>query len=642
MTRFACCVFVGVVLSACGGSSSSDGGLDGSVDGGGDAGGLDASLPPLELTFEKVNLPAVAQRNGLVSDGTTLYAISSIGSLAQGTFQVTLAASTDEGATFQVRSLTPANQLTAAADGGVYAVVSQELRRSDDGARTFAPVTLPASLSLALPPTLTVTADDALWVTSRGTTPALVRSVDRGATFTELTVPTGTTRLEPCSTETSGYVAVRNGDEPFAADGGSLESLGAFASVAGPVACHVTATGSVLATVSTGNAYEAWRLPAGGTAWEGSASPGFFRFVGGGSRVYRWLNNGRVDESTDDGATWTTRVGAAPEGAVLEGVVRAGTTLVSLIPGGLVRLPAGASAWEVLRTPGLPIALDVVDLAFAADNAAMALLLNDNVQRTVYVAEDGMTWRRGRTLVQGAATALALHPDGTQVFLGAVDGTYRVLADAGTETFIDSRIETAAGVRDPNPIQQAVWGRAQGTFIFVTTANASDTAGSVWQLNPDNGVRDWEERRPFSTTTAAAVRPGGYYALAVAAEAPPPALTRSLFTTMRSNVSANSFLNYLFTRQPVFGSNAWWLQDAPPVGFTAARAASVNGAWGEGLAVLWPENQLWVGRLPNLLRRVPVSQGFGDLRVVRFGKDGRLWLGGSGGLWRTSTPVVLE
>lgn len=642
MTRTACSVLVVAVLAACGAPSSADGGLDGSVDGGADAGGPDASLPPLELTFEKVNLPTPPQRSGLVSDGTTLYAVSTIGSLAQGTFRVTVAASTDEGDTFGVRSLTAVNALAAAADGGVYAVTSQQVLRSDDGARTFAPLTLPAGLSLAQTPSLTVTADDALWVTSRGSAPALARSMDRGATFTELTVPAGTTRLEPCSTESGAFVAVRNGDEAFAADGGSLESLGAFASVSGPVTCHVTATGTVLATVSTGNAYEAWRLPAGGTAWSIEASAGFFRFVGGGDRVYRWLNSGRLEVSTDDGATWAPRAGALPNGVVLVDVVRAGTTLVSLVPGGLAKLPASASAWEVRFTPGLPLAPDVVDLAFAVDNAGLALLLNDNVQRTVYVAEDGTTWRRGRTLPQGAATALALHPDGTQVFLGALDGTYRVLADAGTETVIDSRIETAAGQRDTNPIQQAYWGRAQGSFIFVTTANASDTAGSVWQLNPDNGVRDWEERRPFSTTTAPAVRPGGYHALAVAAEAPPPALTRSLFVTMRSNVSANSFLNYLFTRQPLFGSNAWWLQDEPPVGFTAARAASVNGPWGEGLAVLWPENQLWVGRLPNLLRRVPLPQGYGDLRVVRFGKDGRLWLGGSMGLWRTSTPVVLE
>ncbi len=599
-----------------------------------DSGAPDAGLPPLELDFVAVPLPRAAQRLGLLSDGTTLYATSTIGSVAAGTLQSVAVASGDRGATWEVRSVNPPS-LAAAFDGGVYALGPQALLRSSDGARTFTVAgALPDGGATA---TLTVTGDGALWLTSRFAPFSLHRSSDEGASFAALPLPADTTRLTPCTSGSARWAAVRDGTELLASDGVTVDSLGGAFALTGPATCLVTATGTVLVTGDVGSAYRTFRRAAGSTQWVADAADGFYRYAAHGPLLVRALTSGRVDVSGDDGATWTTRVGAAPAGVLIGDVVVAETTVISLTPSGTARLLDGAAAWEHRFDPGLPPGARPIDLSFARESSAAALLVSEDLQRTVYVAEDGVTWKRGRTLPAGAATTLALSPAGDQVFLGALDGTYRVLADAGTEVVIDSRIETLGGTRERNPVRQAVWDRAGGTFIIVTTANDADTDGSVWQLNPDTGARDWVERRPLMTTTAPAVRRGGYHALAMASDG--PGLTRSMVVAMRSNVSANSYLNYLFTWQPVFDASGWWLQDTPPVGLVPATSASINGAWGGGLAVAWPGGQLQVGPLAGALREVRLPANSGDALAVRFSRDRRLWVLTEGGLWRSREPL---
>lgn len=623
-------VSLGLVSACSAPMMTSDAGMDAGV-----AVAPDASLPVLPLNFAQVTLPTTTSRVLLASDGTTLYSMGTVGNVAMGTLRSVLSVSEDEGRTWLTRGPLAANALGPVPDGGLWALESQRLLLSTDRGVTFSEVPRPSFATASA--RLSVTSDGAAWLIE-GTR---VARFD-GASFVELTVPPST-RLEPCESAGAHLVLLRDGNELLTLSANGDSRVLSLGSVNGPVACTELASGTLVATVGVTGANEGLRWPADGGSLERGAVAGFFRYATSGSRHARWLTNGRVDVSTDDGATWTTAVSSAPTGVVIPNLAPAGTTFVSVPTGFTARLPLGAPQWELLVEPGVPVAARVIDLAFAVEAPSAAMLVDDNLQRTVYVTRDGSSWRRGVTLNAGAATAIALSPDGDQVVFGALDGTYRVYADAGTTPFIDSRIETAAGLRETNAVQQLVWDRAQGgSFILATAANASDTAGSVWQLNPDTGARDWVELRPTSTTTAAAVRPGGYHAVCVAAEAPPPALTRSLVVGMRSNVSTNSFLNFLFTRQPALGSNASWLQDAPPVGFAAAISAGCAVEWGTGLAVLWPERRLWVGRFADRLREVPLGQEVGEPKVVRFDRSGRLWLGTSTGLWRTAAPVELD
>lgn len=597
-----------------------------------DAGLPDAALPPLVMQFVEVPLPAPALRLSLVSDGLTLFSHGT----RQGTSQSVIFASDDEGRTWAARANSSATPLAAAPDAGLYLLEPTRLLRSIDGARTFTTIATPASIDLAASPFVSVTRDGSLWLSARNP-PLSVERSDDGSTFATVPLPPGTTRFTPCRTDGDRLVGVRNGDELIASEDAGFVSLASLGAVNGrPVRCIELPTGTVLAVSDLGNAREFVRVGSGPI--ERTTASGLFDFVQGGGEVFRVLTDGRVETSTDDGMTWLPRVASAPTGVAINDLAFVGSTLVALAPGQTLRLPAGATSWEPVIDPGVTGSL--IDLSFSVSAPSAAILTADATQRTVFVTADGVTWTRGATMVAGLANAMAMSPDGTQLVLGSIAGTYRVLGDAGTSVVIDDRLETAAGLRDTNPIRALVWESAQGgTFVIASTANDADTTGSLWQWNPGPGSRVWEERRPFMTTTAAAVRNGGYHGVCVAAEAPPPALTRSLVVSMRSFVSTNSSLGYLFTRQPALGSNESWLQDTPPVAVRAPLSVSCNGEWGHGLAVLWPERRLWVGRFANELREVPLPGGMPEPRAARFDRSGYLWLV-AGGLWRSTAPLT--
>lgn len=602
--------------------SGTDGGLDAGLDGGTDAG----PLPPLTLEFEQVSLPAQQLRIGLESDGMTLFSLTTRG----------IEASDDLGSAWAVRSTTPANALIPG-PGVLYALTSQALLRSVDGARTFTDVTLPAETPASGAPQVTVTSDGALWLTTRNGTLAVARSDDGGTSFAPVPVPMGATRLAACRSLHTSFVAVQDGDTVVRSDDGT--GFTALGPIASPEGCLVTATGAVLVSGRDTTPYEL-RLAPGATTWDRTELTSTVRYAAQGSALVQWTVDGRIAESSDDGVTWSPRSATAPTGFSVNDLVLAQGTVVARSNQGIALLPPGATAWQVLVEPGVPLFLRVVDLAFASQSPASALLLEDNVQRTLYLAEDGVTWKRGITFDVADSQTIALSPEGGRVFFGRTNGLYTLVADAGTEVTHVDTIHTAAGLVERNTVQQAAWGAdPSGSYVMVSTADDSDTAGSVWLFDAESPSFTWVERRPFRTTTAAGLRVGGYHALGIRGLTAEPG--RELVTGLRSFVSTNSYVNWLLTWPALFDANRDWTQDAPPVAPKAPLTASFQAANGRLLAVLWPDNRLWVGPNAAQLREVPLPMGLPEVRVARFGHDDRLYLGTAGGLWRSKTVPAL-
>lgn len=602
--------------------SGTDGGPDAGLDGGADAG----PLPPLALEFEPMTLPTTKLRSALESDGTTLFSLTTSG----------VEASDDLGRAWAVRSTTPVNALFSG-PGVLYALSSQALRRSVDGARTFTDVTLPAETPASGVPQVTVTSDGALWLTTRNGPLAVARSDDGGTSFAPVPVPMGATRLDACRSLHPSFVAVQDGVTVVRSDDGT--GFTALGPIASPEGCLVTATGAVLVSGRDTTPYEL-RLAPGATTWDRTELTSAVRYAARGGALVRWTVDGRISESTDDGVTWSPRSAAAPTGFAVDGVVLAQGTVVALSNQGVALLPPGATAWELRVEPGVPLFLRVVDVAFASQSPATALLLEDNVRRTLYLAEDGVTWKRGLTFDVADAQTIALSPEGGRVFFGRANGLYTLVADAGTEVTHVDTIHSAAGFVERNTVQQAAWGAdPSGSYVMVSTADDADTSGSVWLFDAESPDFTWVERRPFRTTTAAGLRLGGYHALAIRGLTAEP--NRELVTGLRSFVSTNSYLNWLLTWPALFDANRDWTQDAPPVAPDAPLTASFQAADGRLLAVLWPENRLWVGPNAAQLREVPLPQGLPAVRVARFGHDDRLVLGTAGGLWRSKTVPAL-
>ncbi len=173
---------------------------------------------------------------------------------------------------------------------------------------------------------------------------------------------------------------------------------------------------------------------------------------------------------------------------------------------------------------------------------------------------------------------------------------------------------------------------------MVSTANDADSAGEVLSLDPASTFQYWAFHTPTSTTTQASWRPGGYHALAISPSG--GTLNRRLFASFGSLLAANSWSTNQLVWNRAFDSQAFWEEHEGPIA-GAALAASWSPAGTGPLAVLWSEGRLRVGNVLLGLREVPTGLQLADAKIVRFSSEGRLWIGGPGGLFVTRVPVVV-
>jgi hypothetical protein len=610
-----------LVLAACESQPMPDAGAQ--PDAGGPA-PVDAGsgLEPLPLDFMAFSPPARRQHLGLVSTGGTVYDGSG------AAIEVT----TDVGRTWQTRGAR-SGQVALVGASTVYVLSQTTLSRSDDGALTFTDLPLPAA-AMGTVPLLATTTDGTVWLTLQASPPLLYRSTDRGASFQQVALPQGTTVIRTCPSSHDTFVALRNATEVVRFDGAGLVSLGA---VSNPAFCVVTRTGTVLVSARDTGPFQL-RVPAGGTTLERQPLRGPSAYVVHGADVVRTLTDGSTERSSDDGVTWTTQVSAPVNGFAINAVVPAGTSLLASSTLGLVELAQGASAWAVVEDLGLPGFLRVVDLSLSRQTPARAVLLDDNTQRTIFVSHDGAAWVRGVTLSPAEARAIAVSPTGDKVFVGGSAGAWRLLGADG-KTPLSSGTLTNGVRTETNPIQQAAWEGDGSGLVVVTTANDSDSAGEVLSLDPTTPLLYWSFHTPSSTNLQTSWRPGGYRAVAVSPGG--GTLNRRLFTSFRSLVSANGWSTSQLVWNRAFESQGFWEEYEGPVTATAALAASYSATGNGPLAVLFSEGRLRVGTTLLGLREVPTDTRFVNARVARFGADGRLWVGGPGGLFVTRAPVVV-
>lgn len=580
-------------------------------------------LEPLAVNFDPYNPPTRRQHLGLVSDGTTIYDGSG------STIEVT----TDLGRTWQARAA-KSGQLALVAPSTVYVLGNGRLARSDDGAVTFTELTLPPAASSAVP-LLTTTTDGTVWLTVQSVMPELYRSTDRGSSFQQVTVPQGTTVLRTCPSADGTFVALRNASEVVRFDGTQLVSLGAVSNAS---FCVVTSAGTVLVSARDTEPFQL-RFPIGGAMPERQSIRGAHTYLLHGNEVVRTLTDGRADRSSDDGVTWTPQVSAPVNGFGLNAAVPAGTRLLGNSTWGLVELTPGANAWSIVEDLGIPSFLRVVDLSFARRTAARALLLDDNLQRTLFISADGVSWVRGVTLSPAEARVIALSPMGDRLFVAGNNGSWRILgADAKTLLTMGT-LTDGAGRAEVNPVQQALWdGDSTGSLIVISTANDVDSAGEVLSLDPSSTFQYWSFHTPKETNLQTGWRPGGYHALAISPSG--GTLNRRLFTSFRSLLSTNGWSTSQLVWNRAFEAQAFWEEYEGPIA-AAALSASYSTTGNGPLAVLWSEGRLRVSTTLLGMHEVPTGNQLANATVARFSADGRLWVGGPGGLFFSRAPVVV-
>ncbi len=600
------------------GGLPTDGGLTVMVDAGTPS---DGGLQPLALDFVPFTFPVAPAKDGFVSDGTNIF--STVGA--------TLEFTSDLGHTWQ-STTQPSGQLAFGPNSTAYVFTSQgALYASTDGAQTFTPRTMlpdvqPNSL-------LSTTTDGSVWLYTQTLPPHLYRSTNQGMTFSEVALPAQTTVLRRCASYDGTFVASRNAMELIRFDGSSWQTLGPAAGVGD---CIVTPSGTVIANGYDSASYQARFFTDGGAPEHvNGLSAAFYRRQG--SDIIRFITSGRLDRTSDEGATWVPQVTSTPNGFAVNTVAVSSTGALAASTQGLAELTNGSTAWHVIENPGLPIFLRVVDLSFSLKSPAIAMLLDDNIQRTLYYSADGIKWARGLTFDQINARAIAVSPTGDRIFVGGGQGSYRIVTDGGQVESLGGTLGNDVGFVETNPVQQAVWdGDATSSVIVVSTAKDDDTSGELLSVNPDGAHWYWQRIKPTQTTTQLSWRPGGYHGLAMSPSG--GTLNRRLFSSFRTWVSTNSWSVNFVVWNRAFDSQAFWEDSEPPIAFSPALAASYSPLG--PLAVLWSEGRLRVGQFTFGLREVPTGNQLRTARVVRFSRDGRLWLGTAEGLFKTAQPVT--
>lgn len=560
-------------------------------------------------------------------------------------------------------------ELVLGPDDRVYGLASGRLFVSNDGGATFAPAAATQSLSGLVANDAALFGRDGMFVA-----PILKRSIDNGASFETVTVPglgtedrmfiaargadlwvqpvptAGPTTIQHSTNDGSsftplalpiaqganfymapgpGSLAISNAFGIFRTDGATWTDLGPTPSPIEHQLMIVTHAGTILAPSLSG-AFS--RRAVDDTTWSTESVNGAIgaivqRANGQLVRVQKYA--GTIETSDDDGVTWQQVAGVAWDNCTLASLAAVPSGLVGTCfdEGAtmVVRLPTGASTWTIEVPENQQPAGPFVDVGIA-DDGTIALAS----QRGVWLSRDnGATWTRTpwRPGTEMPLGALAIAPDGNQLFVGSLRGQYAFLDRDG-----NAIQQSTVGPVDENIIQADYLG---STEVIVTTSEREFTQGSVWRGNPDR-IGTWEVVNPYRLEGNPQFDPtAGFLGVSACDE--------TVGVGVRRWFGTNAWDNALLVKFQFNDFNALWFDiDLPAVGALPIRAMSCapNGT----VAFTFKNEldaQLWVGSFQGLgiFQMTSTTTLPPGVTVAKFAPDDHLWVLSGGGVWRSTAPV---
>lgn len=581
----------------------------------------DAGSLVLDVAFESALPGLVLPRAGLTrGEGDELFSFRS----------GVVARSADRGRTWDERAEIAAFNF-AYGDGKLYAGGSTSLFRSGDGAETFETLANPAETVGAGAWSVRVAAG-ALWVNWTGSPLRLFRSTDGGDSFAEVALPAGTTEARYPRTSGDALLALFNGTiAARTTDGASWETLGTYDRA---VTAYETRAGTLLLGIQDEQGSAVMRSGDDGASWQRSPSVTFYDYDERPDGTLVRVGSSLVDESTDEGVTWTPRVASYPEFSVHE-FVAFDEELVGVSVESLARLAHDAAQWTFDEEAGLPHPAvgRFRDIAFS-ETGRVALV----GERRVFVSDDdGVIFRRGfdahDSLEVGELTSIGIRPDGERIFVGSTNARFVLLEGDGETRVLGGTIAGRAG----ETIHQVRWvpsGREPG--LYVTTGNDENTSGMVFQAQSREDTVRFNQINPLVVPSAPnSIRGAGYFGFDIARH---DGTTIVAFVGILQWAATNYSAPHLYENLD-FPNTSTWRSITRPVAFGQPLTISVSGEYGEPVAFLYPNDRLFVGSFASHVTEVRTTDLLGDLLSAKFAPDGKLWVVTTQGLYRSTTSL---
>jgi hypothetical protein len=582
------------------------------ADAGVDAGhvGVDAYVPPLELAFEPV-----VSRPGPVP-GSLTEVSDGLVRLYDGFLEH----SADGGRTWTLRAPTSAASLAYEPSRDLLFASSRTgVERSRDGGRTFEPLDAPVTERVVAH----VTTDGALWLEQGGVSPRLFRSTDGGESFVEVALPTVDDFLIVFTgLDGSLFLAVDDRVVYRTRDGSRWEELATVSAAR----VFSTRSGTVLISGSDGATTLELRAEDGVTFERTSAEATYRYAQRPNGRLVRVALDGRTDESSDEGRSWT-RIAPALTVVFLDLVARDEALLASTSQG-----PARLTgpAWRLEDPPGLPpnATAEYLDVSFARSGAA-ALVRREPSRSVVYLSDATATrWRRLTTMDSAGVSAVAMRPDGERVFLGMTLGRYAVLDTRGfphLEGGIVARRET---------VRQAQWVEESGiAILYATLASDDDLSGVVVMGRLTDETAPWMELHPAREGLMVTAPPTlGYHGIAFHT-----GFNDVMLVSSRRFIGTNAYETSLWVNLDFNSLTGSWGPQRAPLP-RLVRTLGPAGAYGDAVAALFEDGELAILSLAGP-RWVALSPSIPPIHSAKIAPDRHVWLATRAGAFRSVDPL---
>lgn len=288
--------------------------------------------------------------------------------------------------------------------------------------------------------------------------------------------------------------------------------------------------------------------------------------------------------------------------------------------------PSKATFLRVGAEPGSPIQgrHNFVDLSIG--ESGLIAVCDD--QRLYLSQDQGQSWIVGPNQDAGQASrlnALAVRPDGSQIFVGSVLGKFRMF-DGKSAQPLGS--EWGVNGVSPHTFRQAQFVPGQAKpVLWATLGNDLTSEGALVQgviHREEAGPSAWEDLAPLRRRSDPQATPKcSFWGLAISKNR---STEQTAVVGGRRQYGVNAYQDVYRAKLTLGNYFEDWLDQDRVVGFGQPLVISFAGRYGEPMVMTHSENRVFIGAFSNLMKPLEHTGLEGQkILALKFAPDRHLW-----------------